>query len=248
MLDSGSRDRTREIALSSGARVLVRPFDDYASQRNFGLSQIEYRNPWVLMLDADERVPPELRTEIELRVAGAGPQVGLFRVRRRDFLYDTWIRGSGGYPTWFPRLARVGRVRVERSVNEEYHTDGTVEALDRHLHHYPFSKGLDRWIGRHNLYSTMEANLMADRAREPLGAVLRRLVTADPVRRRKAVKTLVYRVPGRPLLVFFALYIVRRGFMEGRAGFTFAMLRAWYEFLIDCKRREVVRGGGGTGS
>jgi glycosyltransferase involved in cell wall biosynthesis len=239
VLDSFSSDRTVDMARARGARVEQRRFDNYAAQRNFGLNDIRYDNGWVLMLDADERVTPELREEMRTAVAAAQPEAGLFLMRRRDHLFGRWIRRSSGYPTWFGRLVRVGRVRVERPINEEYHTDGTVGRLQQHLDHYPFNKGFGEWVDKHDRYSTMEANLRLQQRGErvPLGA----LFSADALRRRKAQKTLAYALPGRPLLMFLALYLLRGGFLEGRAGYTFCRLRAWYEFMIDLKYRELLR-------
>jgi glycosyltransferase involved in cell wall biosynthesis len=238
VLDSVSTDQTVALAARHGARVVARPFDDYAAQRNFGLSQIAYRHDWILMLDADERVPADLVGEMRQAVDKAAEDVALFQLRRRDWLLGRWIRHSSGYPTWFGRLARRGRVSVQRPINEEYHAAGRVLALSGHLDHYPFNKGFAEWIAKHNRYSTMEAQLFEQRREQPLaGSVFAR----DPVLRRKAIKDRVYRLPGRPLLMFLALYLVRGGILEGRAGFTFCLLRAWYEFMIDVKRRELRR-------
>jgi glycosyltransferase involved in cell wall biosynthesis len=242
VLDSGSTDETVALAVSHGARVVTRPFDDYAGQRNYGLSGIDYRNDWVLMLDADERVPADLVLEMRQAVAAAAADVALFQLRRRDWLLGRWIRHSSGYPTWFGRLARRGRVTVERPINEEYHARGRVLDLTRHLDHYPFNKGFAEWIAKHNRYSSMEARFFEERRRQPLtGSVFAR----DPVMRRKALKDRVYRLPGRPVLMFLALYLLRGGILEGRAGLTFCLLRAWYEYMIDLKRRELRRRGAG---
>lgn len=241
VLDSGSSDRTAELAAARGARVLTRPFDNYAAQRNYGLREVTWRNEWVLMLDADEVVPPDLAGEMLAAVRGASPSLCLLRMRRKDFLFGTWIRGSSGYPSWFPRLARARRVWVERPINEEYCTDGDTGQLDGHLHHYPFNKGLAAWIDKHNRYSTMEAQLLDARAAATAPMQLRDLFSADPLTRRRELKRLVYRLPGRPLLVFLAGYLLKGGFLEGRAGLTFSLLRAWYELLIDLKVRELRR-------
>src|SRR4051812_46838368 len=125
VLDSGSTDATVQIARELGARVEQRPFDDYARQRSHALG-LEYRNEWLLMLDADERVPAELADEMLVAVGAVPAEVTLMRMRRKDHLFGRWIRGSSGYPTWFGRLMRRGRVRVERAINEEYLTDGRV--------------------------------------------------------------------------------------------------------------------------
>ena len=239
VLDSLSVDRTMAIAEARGGRVVRREFDNYASQRNFGLNEITYRHAWVLMLDADERVTPELRNEMQRAVANSGEDVAMMIMRRRDYLFGHWIRRSSGYPTWFGRLARIGRVRVERPINEEYHTEGAVRRLRHHLDHFPFNKGFSEWIRKHDRYSTMEAELRVQQRGRLMS--VGGLFSADPLRRRKALKALLYALPGRPVLIFLSLYLVRGGILEGRAGLTFCLLRAWYEFLIDLKYRELRR-------
>ena len=131
VFDSMSEDRTLEIANTKGVRLVQRRFDNYAAQRNAALTTVQYKNPWVLMVDADERVSPELAAEIATTIAGVGAEVALFRIRRKDFFLGKWLRRSSGYPSWFGRLVRLGHVRVEREVNEEY--IGTVKsATSRH--------------------------------------------------------------------------------------------------------------------
>jgi glycosyltransferase involved in cell wall biosynthesis len=238
ILDSFSTDRTVEIAQQRGVRVVQRQFDNYAAQRNFGLQQ-KYAHPWVLMLDADERVPAALQAEMLAATRTAAPTVDLFRMRRRDHLFDRWIKGSSGYPTWFGRLARVGRVRIERPFNEEYHADGEVGDLRSHLDHYPFNKGLSAWLTKHDRYSSMEAELLLKGTAAKLHWP--HVFSRDADLRRRALKAVIYRLPCRPLAVFAALYLFRGGILEGRAGLTFCVLRAWYEFVINSKLIELKR-------
>ena len=141
--DSFSTDRTMELARSAGARCFQRRFDHYAGQRNASLREPVFQNPWVLVLDADERVTPGLRTELEATVAAATPEMTLFRMRRKDYFLGRWLRRSSGYPTWFPRLLRPDKVWVEREINEEFHTEGQVGTLREHIIHLPFNKGVD---------------------------------------------------------------------------------------------------------
>jgi glycosyltransferase involved in cell wall biosynthesis len=239
VLDSFSTDRTPDIARARGARLYQRAFDNYASQRNFGLREVEYRNPWVLMLDADERVPDDLREEMLAATSRASETIALFRLRRRDHLFGRWIRRSSGYPTWFGRLVRVGHAWVERPFNEEFHTDGVAASLEGHFDHYPFNKGFSAWIEKHDRYSTMEARLRA--LERPEEEPWTALFAPDPARRRRAQKEWLYSMPLRPLVVFAGLYFIKGGVLEGRAGLTFSLLRAWYEYVIDCKALELRR-------
>ena len=239
VLDSFSRDATPEIARARSARLFQRRFDNYAGQRNFGLREISYRHRWVLMLDADERVPADLREEMLRAVGDASEPVAMFRMRRKDYLFGRWIRRSSGYPTWFGRLLRVGRTWVERPYNEEFHAEGEARSLVGHLDHFPFNKGFAAWIAKHDRYSTMEAALRAGNPEYDMA--WRDLFAADPLRRRQAHKAWLYSMPARPLVVFAGLYFIKGGMLEGRAGLTFSLLRAWYEYFIDCKALELRR-------
>jgi glycosyltransferase involved in cell wall biosynthesis len=239
VFDSFSDDDTVRIARAAGARICQRRFDDYASQRSAALTEVSYRHPWVLMIDADERVPAALAAEIRAVVAMAGPDVAMFRFRRNDYFFGSLIRRSAGYPTWFGRLMRVGRVTISRPINEEYHTDGVALYLKEHLDHLPFNRGIAYWIDRHNRYSGMEAQSLITERAKPIR--LRDLLTKDAVDRRRALKRLAYRMPMRPLLVFLYLYVVRRGMLDGAAGYRFCVLRAMYEKMIDLKVMELQR-------
>jgi glycosyltransferase involved in cell wall biosynthesis len=239
VFDSMSQDRSREIALAKGARVVERAFDNYAAQRNAALTTVNYKNPWVLMVDADERVPEDLAAEISRSVSTTDSDTVMFRIRRKDFFLGRWLRRSSGYPTWFGRLVRLGHVRVVREVNEEYIADGGVRHLHSHLHHYPFNRGIAYWFERHNRYSSMEAITKLSMHVDPL--IAGTLFSGDPIARRRTLKRLLYRVPLRPLIVFLYLYIFRLGVLDGRAGFYFSRMRAIYEFLIDAKVLESKR-------
>jgi glycosyltransferase involved in cell wall biosynthesis len=239
VFDSFSDDGTAAIAAAKGARFVQRRFDNYAAQRNAALTEVEYKHPWVLMLDADERIPPDLAEEMRQAVARADADTVLFRMRRKDFFMGRWLRRSSGYPTWFGRLIRLGRVRVEREVNEEYIADGKVLHLESHLFHYPFNKGVASWYERHNRYSSMEA-LAKVQSRDATPS-LRAAFSKDPIERRRALKVLLYRVPMRPAIVFAYLYFVRLGILDGRAGLAFSRMRASYELFIDLKVLEAER-------
>ncbi|MER8639787.1 glycosyltransferase family 2 protein [Mesorhizobium sp. M1365] len=232
VLDSESTDGTAKIAEEMGAKVVTRPFTDYADQRNFGLTLPDLEE-WIVMLDADERMTRELATEIEHCIQSADASSAMFLVRRKDLFMGRWLRRSSGYPTWFPRVFRHGKVLVERKVNETYRVEGSARQLEGHILHFPFNKGLDWWLERHNRYSTMEARLVKG---TPItfGAV-KCLVSRDPRARREAQKNLAYRIPGRPFLVFIYLYIFRLGIFDGVAGYQFACLRLAYEIMIDAK-------------
>jgi len=107
VLDSYSTDRTIEIAKKLGAVVVMKEFEDYASQRNYGLNSIDYKNEWVLMVDADEIVPPELAQEIRERIVQAPSQVTMFRIARIEHFLDGTLDHCMGN-IWYGRLVRRG--------------------------------------------------------------------------------------------------------------------------------------------
>jgi glycosyltransferase involved in cell wall biosynthesis len=232
VFDSFSSDNTTEVARQWGARVIQRKFDNYAGQRMAGLS-VGFAHEWILILDADERVTPELWAEMQRKVSMAAKSTCMFRMRRKDMFLGRWLRRSSGYPTWFGRLIRPGLVRIEREINEEYVPLGQVELLNEHLIHFPFNRGISHWIDRHNSYSSMESVKVREDRHQPLQ--LKELFARDPVARRRALKGIAYRLPMRPTLVFLYLYIVRLGFIDGLPGFIYCRLRSAYEMQIDAK-------------
>jgi glycosyltransferase involved in cell wall biosynthesis len=239
VLDSLSDDRTVEIAERHGATVHQRRFDNYAAQRNAGLHELPWRHPWVLILDADERIPAALAAE--MRDFAAAPPAGVTaaRMRRRDFLFDRWLAHCQMSP-FYIRLVMPRHARYEREVNEVLRVEGAVHDLREPFDHYPFSKGMAHWIAKHNTYSTMEARCVIDSRRGAVPFSPRLAFTArDFNERRFHQKELFYRMPARPLVKFLYLYVVRRGFLDGRAGFTYAMLQSVYEWFIVLKTREL---------
>jgi glycosyltransferase involved in cell wall biosynthesis len=239
VLDSGSTDATCRIARERGARTVSRPFDNWSAHQNWAVSNIEFRHPWVLYLDADERCSEELRDEALAR-AGAQAAESAFRLRRKDFFMGRWLAHAQLYPTWLVRLFRPGRIRYERLVNPVAVIDGPVGELQGHIIHFPFSHGISHWIARHNRYSDLEA-VEAAKLRQGGGGRRGRLWTSDPNERRRALKDIFFALPCRPVLKFLYYYCWRRGFLDGRAGLSYASLQAIYEYMIACKSWELER-------
>lgn len=239
VFDSLSDDATVAIARSRGAKVSQRPFDNYAAQRNAALHGLSFANDWVLILDADERVPEGLRREMLERTTAGTDGISAYRIRRKDFLGGTWLKRSQLSP-WYLRLVRPHRVYYEREVNEILKVDGTVAELQQPFDHHPFSKGMAHWLSKHNTYSTMEARyIVQSRRSQPQFSVAQAFVNRDFNERRYHQKELFYRLPGRPLVKFLLIYVLRLGFLDGRAGLTYAMLQAIYEYMIVLKTREM---------
>jgi glycosyltransferase involved in cell wall biosynthesis len=238
VLDSHSSDETVAIAEANGVHVTQRWFDGYASQRNAGLA-LPFRHPWVLVLDADERIPAGLAEEMQRFVDTAPADVGAARVRRRDFLNGTWLRHAQISP-FYIRLVRLGRVRYEREVNEVVRVEGRIVDLEEPFDHHPFSKGMRHWVDKHNQYSSMEAELVLASRRELVSfSIWAALFSRDFNERRFNQKEFFYRLPCRPLIKWLYMMFVRGAFRDGRAGWTYAWLQAVYEYMIVLKTREL---------
>lgn len=239
VLDSQSTDNTVQIAKEANAKVSVRPFDGYASQRNFGL-QLPFKNPWLLILDADERIPAENASEIQAFVNTVPSHVAAARMRRRDIWWGRWLKHAQISP-FYVRLVRVGRAHYEREINEVLVVDGDIQDLSAPFDHYPFSKGLSHWVSKHNVYSSMEAELIvAGRVIKPSWKVA--LFDQDFNARRVHQKAIFYQLPLRPLIKFFYMLLIRRAFLDGIAGVRYCALQAIYEYMIVLKVKELQYG------
>ena len=237
VVDSFSTDRTVEVAEARGARVLQRRFDDFAGQRNFGLTEGGLRHEWVLHLDADEVVTPELRDEV-FGVIGDGSK-DAYRVPSKMMLHGEWLRHAGMYPTYQVRLGRrdaLSFVQVGHGQREALPPE-RIGTLEHPLLHYSFSKGLEDWFERHNRYSTAEAKQALEEAAR--GEIdWWGLVSGNSTNRRRALKQIAARLPFRPTLRFLYMYVLRLGFLDGAAGYTYCRLLSTYEYMTVIKMKE----------
>ena len=238
VFDSLSKDRTKEIALAKGARVVERPFDNWAAHQNWAMDNIQFRNPWVFYLDADERMTPELREEILAIARDQSRAEVAYYCGRKNFFLGKWIRHAMP-PGMIMRFFKPGRIRFERLVNPVPVIDGPHGYLRHYFEHYNFSKGLTEWFDKHNKYSLFEAMEGMKLRATPVG--LGALFSRDRFERRRALKELSFRMPLRPLVKFLYMYVLKRGFLDGRAGYTYCKLQAMYEYMIVVKMRELAR-------
>jgi glycosyltransferase involved in cell wall biosynthesis len=244
VFDSFSTDATVSIAEELGAKVAQRAFDNYAAHRNAALDRTPFCYPWVLLMDADERCTPALATEIAAIAVANDPGFAAYRIRRRDYLENKWLRHAQISP-WYVRLVRPERARYTREINEVLEIAGNIGELESPLDHYPFSKGIGHWLRKHDLYSTMEARLIVEGGGLQRPSVRKALASRDFHERRLHQKALFYRLPGRPLLKWLYMIFVRRAFLDGRPGLTYARLQAIYEYMIVLKTRELRAGADG---
>jgi glycosyltransferase involved in cell wall biosynthesis len=242
VVDSFSHDRTVEIARTHGAQVVQHAFEGYSRQKNWALDTLPFRNEWVLIVDADERVPRELRCEIEHAVDLSTTYDGYYLNRRVIFL-GTWVRHAGWYPSWNLRLFRHRLGRYDnREVHEHVVLDGRVGFLQADLLHAD-QRSLEAFVARHNTYSTLEAAARwkaernaPDRARLPLSLL------ASPVQRKRYLRERIWpSLPAKPVVLFLYMYVLRGGFLDGRAGLALCVFHAFQEFMVGLKLAELRR-------
>jgi glycosyltransferase involved in cell wall biosynthesis len=245
VFDSMSTDRTGEIAAAENAKngsvhFVQRTFDNYSAQRNAALDNLPFRHEWIFILDADERPTPELSAEMQRVTAIAPGDVNGYRLRRRDFFAGTWLKHAQISP-FYIRLVRRGRARYRREINEVLEVQGTVGELQAPLDHYPFSKGIARWIEKHNVYSTMEARVVAEGLARAQASWKTAFLGRDFHQRRVAQKAIFYQLPARPLIKWFYMMFVRGAILDGPAGIAYANLQTIYEYMIVLKTKELLR-------
>ncbi len=232
VFDSFSTDDTPSIAESAGARVFQHAFTSYGAQREAARTSVSYRYDWILALDADERVEPELAKEIPEAVAHAEPSRAAFRLRRKDYFHGHWIRHSTLYPSWHIRLYRRDRIYYPARLVHEYpEVDGTLGRLNGHLIHDNFSKGLAQWWQRHLRYAELEAAEIVHTSGTSLD--FSGLVDPDPVKRRRTLKALSYRLPFRPELRLLYMLLIRGGGLDGPKGWEYCRMIAQYQRITD---------------
>lgn len=240
VVDSYSADRTVEIAAQYPVRIVQHAFESHGKQRTWMLENVPTQHEWVYILEADERMTPELFQEC-LEATQQSPHVGYYAAERVMFM-DRWIRHSTQYPRYQLRLLKLGAVwftdygHTEREVCQ-----GSTGFLQATYPHYTCGKGLDRWIEKHNRYST-------DEARETLKQLENGQVNwrqlffgRSEVARRRALKDLSLRLPLRPLIRWLYMYFILGGWRDGQAGFAWCTLQAFYEYLIVLKVKELKR-------
>jgi len=215
VVDSGSRDDTAALAARSGARVIERAFEGFGAQKNFAVG--EAANDWVLCLDADERVTPDLAAAIRALFASGTPAATAYAVARRNRFLGRWLAHGEGYPDWNVRLFDRRRARWSADeVHEKVVADGPVERLRGDLLHAS-AESIDAYIAKQNRYTTVQAAAMHARG-DRAGAM--RLVLSPAAR-------------------FLRFYVLRLGFLDGAAGFAHIAIGAFASFLKYAKLRAL---------
>jgi glycosyltransferase involved in cell wall biosynthesis len=213
VVDSGSQDDTVEIARARGARVIVQQWLGFGPQRRYAVR--EAAHDWVLCIDADEQLSPELA--IAINAALREPMHAAFRMARRNRFFGRWLRHGEGYPDWTVRLFDRRHAHwSDDAVHEHVLADGPVGRLDGDLLHAS-AESLDAYLAKQNRYTTLQAEAMHARGER---ATFAHIALAPAAR-------------------FFRLYVIKLGFLDGAAGFAHVAISAFASFLKYAKLRAL---------
>ncbi len=242
VVDSHSKDGTVEIAESMGTEVVQFDYDGgWPKKKNWAIRNLDIATEWILILDADERVTDALRDEMAEAIQN--PDIVGYYLRWKFIFLGKWMKRSWNHG-WMLRLFRKGAGEYEdlgmrdeggwdNEVHENIVVHGKTGTLENHLIH-DTNQDLSYWIRKQNEFSDWNAKRRLNQLEEALPP-MQDLLSNDPVKRRKFLKALYIRMPGKPMLMFVYLYIIKRGFLDGRASLFFCALRAMHELNIQAK-------------
>jgi len=250
VVDSGSTDATVAIARQCGASVVCHPFESHARQWAWALASLPIATEWVLALDADQAVTPTLHRAIADAVArwdAPGSPVGAY-VNRKQIFRGRWIRHGGYYPKYLLKLFRRGAVALDEGdlVDHHFAVSGPTARLEGDLVEDNRNEArIAVWIEKHNAYALRQAR--EELARWGGAAPAREgRFFGSPDDRTLWQKRLWNRFPlyVRPFGYFFYRYVLRLGFLDGKEGFIFHFMQAfWYRLLVDINRDELRNAG-----
>jgi glycosyltransferase involved in cell wall biosynthesis len=252
VVDSASTDETQAIAEAARARIVQFAWDGkFPRKKNWALENVCWQHEWLLIVDADERITPELEREIRLAIRRT--DVDGFYLNRRFWFLDGWINHCGYFPSWNLRLFRHRLGRYEHietnfnnppgdnEVHEHVLLNGRTEYLSAPMEHYAFPD-IATFIEKHNRYSTWEAAASGQLRQSRREKTLRATPFGTPVQRKRWLRKRAMLLPCRPTFRFLYHYIWKQGFRDGHRGLVLCRLLAWYERMIILKERDLTVG------
>lgn len=231
IVDSGSEDKTVELAEKCGAETVFHEWPGHAAQFNWALDNCNITTQWVFRLDADERISDELAQEINKKLSSeVSKDVDAYELRWKMFFMGRQLKHGGNHKTYVIRLIRLGKAYVEeKNLDERFIVNGKVEKLENDFIHYDY-KGLDAWLNKHIWYSDLELKMYNGQMDMTGGN-----------EEQKKKRGFFYKLPKffRARLYFWYRYYIQLGFLDGKEGKIFAFLQAyWFRFLVDAKIYE----------
>ncbi|MFD1143395.1 glycosyltransferase family 2 protein [Larkinella insperata] len=244
IVDSFSTDQTVQIARSMGAVVAQNPWVNYATQFNYGIRHTPFQTTWLMRMDADEYVMPELATEIKNRLGTLPADVSGIYVKRRVMFMNRWMKHGAYYPIWLLRLWRNGQGICEETWMDEHIKLSAGRSIQ--FEHDIVDHNLNNltwWTQKHNLYAIREViDILNIRYNFDQSIRVEPKLFGTQEQRKRYLKLRYASLPlfTRPVVYFLYRYILRLGIIDGRPGLMWHFLQGlWYRFLVDAKLYEV---------
>lgn len=245
ILDSGSTDYTLKIAESFGAMVKFHPFENHPKQWDYALKNFEVQTPWVIGLDADQIVTPELlELLINFNDEAYGDVEGIY-FNRKNIFKGKWIKHGGYYPKYQLKMFRYGMGYSDLNENMDHRfivTGNTTIWKKGHLLEENLKENEIRfWIDKHNRYSDLVANEEIERMENLRKQTIKPKLFGDPYQRTAYLKSMWWKLPRflRPFIYFTYRIIFQLGFLDGRTGILFHFLQGfWFRLIVDVKIAE----------
>lgn len=246
VVDSHSTDGTVEIAEKMGATVVQFDYDGgWPKKKNWAIRNLNICNDWIFIVDADERVPDELRNEIAIAITDR--TFNGYYMRWKFIFLGRWLKHCWSHG-WMLRLFRKGAGEYEdlgmrgeggwdNEVHENIVIEGEVGKLKNYLLHES-NESLEYWLRKHNEFSSWDAGRRQHQLEEGIPS-LATFLSRDPRKRRRLLRAIFIRLPGKPLLMFLYLYLFKRGFLDGKAGFYFCALHGAHVLNVNAKLYEM---------
>lgn len=247
ILDSGSTDGTLEIAKLYNAEILYNKFENHPKQWNFALNNFKIDSPWIIGLDADHIVSPELLKRLETFNSDKIPKnINGIYFNRKNYFKGSWIRFGGYFPKYMLKMFRkgFGDSDLQENMDHRFIVEGETQVWkDGYLVEENLKENkISFWINKHNRYSDLIAEEEIERRNSVRVQSVKAKLLGNPDERIAFLKKVWWKMPLfiRPFIYFFYRYFLQLGFLDGKNGFIFHFLQAfWFRLLVDIKIDEL---------
>jgi exosortase/archaeosortase family protein len=248
ILDSGSTDGTVAIGEKFGATVLQHPFENHPKQWDYALKNFDVKTPWVIGLDADHTVTPELKQHLEDFNDADHRHINGIYFNRKNFFKGNWLRHGGYYPFYQLKMIRygVGYSDLNENMDHRFVVPGnTIKWKDGHIIEENLKENnIAFWISKHNRYSDLLAQEEVERMQQMRSQTITPRFWGSPDERRASFKQLWWQLPRytRPMLYFLYRMFFQLGILDGRTGIIFHFLQSfWFRLIVDVKIDEIIK-------
>lgn len=236
VVDSGSTDKTLDIANDINAKTYYNKFTGFGDQRNWSLKNCNLKYDWILFLDADERSTPAFKNSLIANINSASSRTIGFYLCSKTILSGTWLRYSDNFPKWQFRLLQRDKGSFINAGHGQKESGDVnfIKYINEPYIHLAFSKGWKYWHEKHKQYAIKDAK-QATECKVPFAAIF----STSSSQRNLAIKYFARKIPGWPYIRFLITYLFQRGFMDGKYGFFYCRKILWYEKRIHKEIKKI---------